>query len=495
MNISAEHSELIITFPLYRFVDDILAGEELVKSKTTVYLDQTAGMKSLLSEITSKTVNATIDDVDTLYKDLIYRAQFPSWTEEALLIMVGLIAQVKPNISFPKRLEYLQENCTNDGFSILELFQRICYHLVRYGKVTLVADVDTDGKGYIALYDAYSEYNWKHATIAGRKDLVMVAFKEKVAANPNDFFDASTTLQRRAYLLGTDGNAEVWTATEEAEAVMTASFIGMERRPLKYLPVVRLSAINNITEKSNPPLLPMCRAAVKSYQLSADLFSALHRSCHPQMYVTGISASPISGSNPNAGSSARSLKDKQLNYTGAGTVWTLPLNSVVTYAEPQGNGMERVSKEMEKQKNSAIEAGAKVMDIGVESGDAREARQNDQYATLYSIVMNSAKAIEQVVRYIFDMTSVEENKAEETLIRFEVPVDFGRHIVDGTLAAHLLTAAERGAISFDTYWSYVTTGKLPERTLLEEILKMNSETIKLKPITGMVQTAKQGNES
>ena len=109
--------------------------------------------------------------------------------------------------------------------------------------------------------------------------------------------------------------------------------------------------------------------------------------------------------------------------------------------------------------------------------------------------MNSAKAIEQVVRYIFDMTSVEENKAEETLIRFEVPVDFGRHIVDGTLAAHLLTAAERGAISFDTYWSYVTTGKLPERTLLEEILKMNSETIKLKPITGMVQTAKQGNES
>jgi hypothetical protein len=40
---------------------------------------------------------------------------------------------------------------------------------------------------------------------------------------------------------------------------------------------------------------------------------------------------------------------------------------------------------------------------------------------------------------------------------------------------------------------YLTTGKMPERTLAEEINKMSSETIKLKPITGMVQQPVKGD--
>lgn len=495
MDISSEHEEVVGLIRTYQFIDDVLAGEECIKGKDTIYLPKTAGMCSLEAEILKKEVNATTDDVAALYKDLKARAQFPSWTEEALLIMVGLIAQVKPNIDFPPHLQYLQENSTSDGFSLLELFQRVCYHLVRYGKVTLVADVDENSKGYIALYDGYSEYNWRQANVDGRRDLTMVAFKEKVYTNPQNPFDTASTMQRRAYMVE-NNLAVVYTSTDSSsEAIKTSEFLGMPQRPLTYLPVVRLSAINNITEKSNPPLLPLCRCAVKSYVLSADLFSALHRSCHPQLYVTGIAASPIQ-SNPNSGGrGSKNLRDGQLNYTGAGTVWTLPSGSVVDYAEPTGNGIDRVAQQMDKQKSSALEAGAKVMDIGVESGDAREARQNDQYASLYSVVKNSAKAIEQIVRYIFDMTSAEENKEAETKIRFEIPVDFGRHVVDGTLAAHLLTAAERGAVTFETYWMYVTTGKLPERTLAEELAKMSKENIKLKPITGMVQTAKQGDAS
>ncbi len=494
MDISPKHADLNELAPFYIFIDDVLKGEEYIKSTKTRYLPKTAGMKTLTAQIASQSVNATSDDVDTLYKDLVERAQFPSWVEEAQVIMVGLIARVTPVEAIPTKLQYLQENATNDGYSLKELFQRVCYHLLRYGKVTLVADVDDDGKGYIALYDAYAEYNWAYGNTSGRKDLTMVAFSEKKAKNPDNPFDTEKIDVRRAYMMQS-GLATVFVSEgEEKEAIKVSPILGMPNRPLNYLPVVRLSAINNISEHSNPPLLPLCRAAVKSYQLSADLFSALHRSCHPQLYVTGVASSPLSNSgNPN--STSKDLRNKQLNYTGAGTVWTLPQNSVVNYAEPQGTGMAKVSDEMSKQKASALEAGAKVMDIGVESGDAREARQNDQYATLYSIVQNAAKGIEQILRYIFDMTSANENKEEETKIRFETPVDFGRHTVDGTLAAHLLTAAERGAISFDTYWTYLTTGKLPERTLTEEIVKANGETIKLKPVTGMVQATKQGDAS
>lgn len=490
MDISAEHAELTTKLPLYRFIDDVIAGEEVIKSAKVRYLPYTAGMRSLKEQISKQQVTADIDDVTYLYNDLVDRAQFPSWVEEAVLVMTGLIAKVIPNMEIPARLEYLAENCTNDGFSLTELFQRVCYHLMRYGKVTLVGDIDEDGVGYISLYDAYSEYNWAPVKIRGRNDLGMVAFKETIRVDQLDYFNTETQEVRRAYIINPSGQAEVWVSKDKATAVKETEHLGMPTRPLDYLPVVRLSAINNIGESSNPPLLPLCRCALKAYVLSADLFSALHRSCHPQLYVTGISASPIASTNPNGGK-----KLQNLNYTGAGTVWTLPSGSTAGYVEPQGNGMAKVSEEIGKQKSSALEAGAKVMDIGVESGDAREARQNDQYASLYSIVQNSAKAIEQIIRYIFDMTSATEDKAGETAIRFEVPTDFGRHIVDGTLAAHLLTAAERGATSFNTYWTYLTSGKLPERTLTEEVLQAKKETIELKPVTGMVQATKQGKES
>ena len=43
---------------------------------------------------------------------------------------------------------------------------------------------------------------------------------------------------------------------------------------------------------------------------------------------------------------------------------------------------------MDAQKNSALEAGAKVVDTNTqESGEARRARQDDQQASLHSIVM------------------------------------------------------------------------------------------------------------
>ena len=42
------------------------------------------------------------------------------------------------------------------------------------------------------------------------------------------------------------------------------------------------------------------------------------------------------------------------------------------------------------------QAGAKVMDVGcTESGEARKTRQNDQHATLHSIVITVAEAVEE----------------------------------------------------------------------------------------------------
>ncbi|WP_122780029.1 DUF4055 domain-containing protein, partial [Pseudomonas viridiflava] len=90
---------------------------------------------------------------------------------------------------------------------------------------------------------------------------------------------------------------------------------------------------------------------------------------HPQPWVSG-------------------LDDKvELSVTGPSAAWDLGPTGKADYLEFKGTGIEANRKAMDDQKNAALEAGAKVMDVdGTESGEARKTRQNDQHATLHSIV-------------------------------------------------------------------------------------------------------------
>lgn len=481
--------------PLYKRIDDVLRGEEHIKSRGQVYLPYTSGLNSMRSMLNNKsTADFSFQDIQNIYRDLLLRAQFNSWGEEALVVIAGLIDQVVPTPKLPEKLSYLTERAGTDGISLTELFQKVALLTAKYGKCTLVADVDESGEGYIAVYDAYSEYAWRYGkTDQKRDDLIMCAFMESVPTDPNDPFDFTTTTQYRIYTLDkTTSKPKVMVGNgfgAPSPVLGDDESLGVPTKPINYLPIVRVGALtNNANQPTNPPLLPVIRHALKAYVLSADYNSALHRSCHPQLYVTGVDSTPMMDNMANTMSGNPTRRNKQLGYTGAGTVWTLPNGSVVGYAEPEGTGMTKISEEIKNQKASALEAGARVLNIGVESGDARKSRQNDQFATLFSIVKNTAKAIEQVLRFIYQLTVTDQTDEELNSIQFDIPNDFGRATIDATLAAHLMSSAERGACSFDTYWTYIATGKTPERSFEQERNVMSNEDIELKPITGMVQT-------
>jgi hypothetical protein len=119
---------------------------------------------------------------------------------------------------------------------------------------------------------------------------------------------------------------------------------------------------------------------------------------------------------------------------------------------------------MEDQKNAALEAGAKVMDVtGTESGEARKTRQNDQHATLHSIVMAAAEALEQGIRYAAEWKGFDPKQ-----VVFTVKPEFIVPGVDAQVATQLLQAALAGVISHESYWLYLTTGKLPDRAYADE---------------------------
>ncbi|MFP0679456.1 DUF4055 domain-containing protein, partial [Acinetobacter baumannii] len=154
-----------------------------------------------------------------------------------------------------------------------------------------------------------------------------------------------------------------------------------------------------------------------------------------------------------------------ISVTGVMAVWSLPPNSQCGYLEISGNGIELTKKEMDAQKNAALEAGAKVVDTNTqESGEARRARQDDQQASLHSIVMCAAATIEQAIKYAAQWL-----KLDSTKYSFTVEPEFIVQVTDINLAKQLYEGAISGKNSFRTYWEYLMTGKLPAHDYQEEV--------------------------
>src|SRR5690606_11333560 len=141
--------------------------------------------------------------------------------------------------------------------------------------------------------------------------------------------------------------------------------------------------------------------------------------CHAQPVVTGL---------PDGA---------ELRVSGPTAAWVLPENASAFYLEVSGSGSAINERLMAKQHEAAMEAGARVIDIGgVESGEARKARQNDQHATLHTVVVTVAEAIEQCLKYALEWVSP--GSKEEVV--FSVKPDFTATGIDPAVAQQILQA-------------------------------------------------------
>lgn len=446
MSVTTKHPDYDAHLHEWQMMDDALDGESAIKRKET-YLPKPAGM-----------VEAEKLDSGNkyLYEGYKNRAQYEHWVRDSLRSMMGLVSRLQPEIELPSRMKGMEQNATDDGFSLKQLFLRMVRQAVSHGRIPLVANIDDRGEPYLATYRATNATNWKEATVEGRQDLVLAVFRE-FREKGDDVFSHEAETVYRVYLLidgvcYTEVHDEEGQIVEERRPLGTVATGGEIAKGLAFIPVIYCGSTDNAPSIDEVPLLTMARAAIKSYQLSADYFTSLHYTSHPQPWVSGLDA------------------EKPLSVTGPSAAWDLGTDGECGYLEFQGAGIDAVRRAMQDQKGAALEAGAKVMDVGgTESGEARKARQDDQHATLHTIVVTVAEAIEQGLRYIAEWIG-----ESEEAVRFTVKPEFGTPTIDPAVAQQLLQAVMAGKISAAAYWQYLTLGKLPERTYDEEALHIEN---------------------
>ncbi|NIH23391.1 DUF4055 domain-containing protein [Providencia heimbachae] len=440
MAVTDKHPQYIAAKNSWQIMQDAIAGEEKIKQSGETYLPKSAGMVE---------AEKLGDSAKKIYEGYINRAQYPLWVQDSLRTMIGLVSKLNPEISIPnKQLQGLEENATSDGFGLKQLFIRVVLNLLEYGRCGLLIDVDQKGVPYFALYDALSIINWKENSVGGRKDLNLVVLEEQFSDSEDKFGHDTKTVHRVLELV--DGKLVVSLYDGDSIEDRTPS-LGSDL--LTFTPFIFCGTTDNASDVGTVPLLTMAKAALKSYQLSADYYQSLHHTAHPQPWVSGLS------------------DDDDITITGVMAAWDLPKDAQCGYLEITGTGIDKTKVEMDAQKNSALEAGAKVIDTNAqESGEARRARQDDQHASLHSMVMCAAEAVEQGLKCM----AIWLNFNPDEYV-FTVKPDFNNSTYDIELAKQLYEGTLAGKNSFQTYWEYIGTGKLPDIDYKEELLRVEAE--------------------
>lgn len=435
------------SFELYEkdwlLIKDSCVSANHIKSKTTEYLYKTDGQD--IAELGGRRAKGSI------YDAYIQKAQFPMWVKDAIRSMVGMSSKLEPTIELPQQMKGIKLNATNDGFSLGQLYLRIIKEILKYGRCFLLADIDSNGQPFITTYSALNAINWKCCNVEGREDLNLIVLEEQRFKNDDIFSHAQKTVHRVLRLV--DGQYKVFIYDDSSVEEITPT---TTKGALTYIPCVFAGSTHNTPEVDEIPLLTMAESGLKYYQLSADYFQSLFHTAHPQPWISGLD------------------QTYELMVTSPMIAWTLPDTAKCGYMEISGVGIDATKLEMDAQKSNALEAGAKVLDTeGVESGEARKARQNDQQATLHSIVVNASKALEQTLKYCAEWIGANPNE-----VKFEVDPDFFTQGVDPEMAKQLYEAVLSGNISKETHWDYLTkNGLLPSRTYEEEQELMVKEQI------------------
>lgn len=426
MPVTTQHPQYRAIAEDWQLMSDSLAGAGAVKGKTTLYLPKTLGQIEAESAAKSDDSGLTKTEANQIYQGYLQRADFPLWVKDSLRTMMGLVGRQEPQVKLPARMKSLESEATTDGFGLKQLFLRTVSELLTKGRAPLLAEFDDKGRPYIAAYTAETAPNWREGVVDGRRDLVLAVLTEEQRKETADEFSHENQTVYRVLDMD-DGRYRVRVlddaGSELEDPVSPGQMAGDKARPLTFIPLVFAGATDNNADVDEIPLLSMARAGMKYYALSADYYTSLHYTAHPQPWVSGLD------------------NDADLRVTGPMAAWVLPNEGKADYLEFQGAGIEATRKAMMDQRNAALEAGARVVDVDTEeSGNARRARQDDQHTSLYSVVVAAAEAIQQVLKYQAIWMGLNPDQVE-----FTVEPQFSREQIDAALlqiVANMVMAGE-----------------------------------------------------
>lgn len=418
-----------------------MAGQAHVKEGGETYLPMPSGFKSL----SDKGVAA--------YDAYRIRADVPDWMATTVGAMTGIAHGKEIGIQIPPALEYLEENADGRGMPIEAFHRRITRNILAFGRYGVLADApSTGGDPYLVGYAAEAIINWD-----------------------NDFFVLDETYNKRVgygwektarfrVLELVDGRlvSEIHEGLPNGAMQPSGTYLpsALGGAGLDFIPFAAANARDVLPAIETPPLIGVANAMISHYRLSADYRHQLFMSGQETLVaINGLAPSMV----------------------GAGVVHSMTGADGVTpdlkYVSPSCSGIEAHKEAMDAQRQSAIQAGARMLESSEtgsaqESGHARSLRFASETANLLSVVQTSCALLERALRFAAMMRGLDPK---------DVVVSAPVELLDTTMTAaeaQALTAVwQAGGLSWETYHENLKRGGIAssERSAEEEMRLIDDE--------------------
>lgn len=477
----------------WEMIRDALEGERVVKGRRQRYLPVPPGMSTSSKELLASTGKRTTTDAYDFYVSF---AEFPEIVEPALTGFQGIIHAREPRINIPPRMEYLEEDATPEGFSLLVLWQQVTREILSGGRVGLLADISQDDNVRIVPYSVENVINWQERSprLGGGAFFVVIRELKQVpeednSGDPDEFAtqqmrffrelrinepgvyqtrlwkDPEGTRHERTSAEGTisapslpasgsQGGPEV--VKVDGQEWTTISLLG---KTFDTIPFLSVNALDIGFEYGAIPILPMTRRAYSIYRLTADYRRSLYMKGDPQPYIAGIP------------------EDKAPPRIGGETVWTFDNpDAKPGYLDIDGDGIPLTRQAIQDELERFDQEGGKLLSTTQrpESGEALAMRLLAHQVTLRNVVINAGLGMQQALRVIAEMLGLEADD-----VTFEPDLDFASPVMSGTEASEWAKAKSVGfPISSETLHSLARRGGVTDKTFEEEI-----EAIEEDPLT------------
>ncbi len=375
---------------------DTYKGERAIKLKNVTYLPATSGMIA-----DGYPANGTTGT--KAYLAYIIRAIFHEFMSDAVGTLVGIMHHKEPDIQLPKAMEPMRENGSVDNESLIMLLRKINKHQLIEGRYGLMLDLPSTPTvepqlPYIATYRAKNIINWD----VGSRDeptvqsLNLVVLDETENVRQDDFSWQSENKYRvliygevkpnegkgaAIYRVGVFKDDDAFNENDLTEP----TFKG---RKLDSIPFVFVNSTDISPDLLEPPLIGLARLSLAIYRGEADYRQSLFMQSQDTLVVIGDN--PDADGNPKTYRTGANASISIANKDG---------DAKFIGVDSQGLGEQRQALEADK-KDAANLAG-QLMDTssrGVESGDALQMRVAARTASLNSIALTGAFALETILK-------------------------------------------------------------------------------------------------
>ncbi len=336
------------------------------------------------------------------YKEDAVLINFTALTQQGL---AGLIYRKKPIIRLPKQLEYIKDDASEDGTSLIQLSRNLVVEMITLGRVGALVDfprnegdLDVMQKGLhakIALYKACDITNWNIARVNGKLQLTLVVLYEPRQRLQDDGFSWKLVQQWRVLRLvpvSPNSNNYIYKqflythgSTEIQEVIPT----GFDGKPWDEIPFYFAGSETNTPKVDKSPLLDIALLNIAHYKNSADLEESGHVVGQPTLIMKiAMDADEFAKANPNG------LK------LGSRAAYNVGQDGDAKFLQVNPNQL--IGEMMKDKISQASFIGARLIAPagGRETAEAARMRFGSSNSALAHLVDNADTAINQLLKWV-----------------------------------------------------------------------------------------------